>query len=101
MATPQPSDWSWLRAAAQAPEMTIELYEALPDDLAKQVEVSDGTIVVCHSPSDKHLAVQHALLNALAEAARKHDQRTGTCTGSAPALTSCSAGCRSISAALT
>src|SRR5262249_43524041 len=62
MATPRASDWSWLRAAAQAPEMTMELYEALPDDLAKQVEVSDGTVVVCHSPSDKHLAVQHALL---------------------------------------
>jgi Uma2 family endonuclease len=79
MATPQASDWSWLRAAAQAPEMTLELYEALPEDLASQIEVSDGTIVVCHSPGDKHLAVQHALLDALAEAARKHDQRTGAC----------------------
>jgi Uma2 family endonuclease len=79
MAMPQDSDWSWLRAAAEAPEMTLELYEALPEDLAKQIQVSDGTIIVCHSPSDKHLAVQHALLNALAEAARKHDQRKGTC----------------------
>jgi Uma2 family endonuclease len=79
MATPQGSDWSWLRAAAQAPEMTLELYEALPEDLSRRIEVSDGTVIVCHSPGDKHLAVQHALLNALAEAARKHDQRKGTC----------------------
>jgi Uma2 family endonuclease len=79
MAIPQDSDWSWLRAAAEAPEMTLELYEEVPEDLARQIEVSDGTIIICHSPSDKHLAVQHALLNALAEAARKHDQRKGTC----------------------
>ena len=51
MAVPRDSDWSWLRAAAEAPEMTLELYEALPEDLAAQIEVSDGTITVCHSPS--------------------------------------------------
>jgi Uma2 family endonuclease len=79
MAIPQDSDWSWLRAAVQAPEMTLEIYETLPEDLARQIEVSDGTVIVCHSPSDKHQAVQHALLNALAEAARKHDQQRGTC----------------------
>jgi len=79
MVVPEDSDWSWLRAAAEAPEMTLEVYEALPEDLAGQIEVSDGTIIVCHSSSDKHQAVQHALLNALAEAARKHDQRKGTC----------------------
>lgn len=59
--------------------MTLGAYETLPEDLARQIEVSDGTIIICHSPGDKHQAVQHALLNALAEAARKHDQRHGTC----------------------
>jgi hypothetical protein len=78
MAMPRDSDWSWLRAAVEAPDMTLDLYETLPEDLARQIEVSDGTIIVFHSPS-KHQAVQHALLNALAEAARKHDQRRGTC----------------------
>jgi len=38
MAMPQDSDWSWLRAAAEAPEMTLEVYEALPEDLARQIE---------------------------------------------------------------
>lgn len=79
MATPRDADWSWLRAAAEAPEVTLELYESLPEELARQIEVSDGRIIVCSSASDKHQAVQHALLNALAEAARKHDQRRGTC----------------------
>lgn len=59
--------------------MTLEVYESLPEDLARGIEVVDGTVVVCHSPSDKHQAVQHALLNALSEAARKHDQGKGTC----------------------
>jgi Uma2 family endonuclease len=79
MAMPQDSDWSWLRAAVEAPDMTLELYESLPEDLARRIEVSDGRIIVCSSAGDKHQAVQHALLNALAEAARKHDQRRGTC----------------------
>jgi Uma2 family endonuclease len=79
MAMPQDSDWSWLRAAAEAPDVTLEVYEAIPEDLARRIEVADGTIIVCHSPTDKHQAVQHALLNGLADAARKHDQRRGTC----------------------
>jgi Uma2 family endonuclease len=79
MAMPQYADWSWLRAAAEAPDVTLEVYEAIPEDLARRIEVADGTIIVCHSPTDKHKAVQHALLNALADAARKHDQHWGTC----------------------
>jgi Uma2 family endonuclease len=79
MAMARDSDWSWIRAAAEAPDVTLEVYEAIPEELARRVEVVDGIVVVCHSPADKHQAVQHALLNALAEAARKHDQRRGTC----------------------
>lgn len=75
----QDADWSWLRAAAAAPVMTLDSYESLPGDLARRIEVSDGRVIVCSSAGDKHQAVQHALLNALAEAARKHDQRHGTC----------------------
>lgn len=76
---PNDADWSWLRAAAEAPEMTLEVYESLPEDLARRIEVVDGTAIVCHSPSEKHQAVQQALLMALSEAARKHDQSQGTC----------------------
>jgi Uma2 family endonuclease len=79
MAMASDADWSWLRAAAEAPEMTLEVYESLPEDLARRVEVVDGIAVVCHSPSEKHQAVQQALLIALSEAARKHDQGKGTC----------------------
>jgi Uma2 family endonuclease len=63
----------------ETPEVTLETYEAIPADLARGIEVVDGTIVLCHSATDKHQAIQHALLNALGEAARKHDQRRGTC----------------------
>ena len=79
MAVPQDSDWSWLRAAIEAPDVTLEVYEAIPEELARRIEVADGMIVLCESPTDRHQAVQHALLNALSDAARKHDQRKGTC----------------------
>jgi Uma2 family endonuclease len=79
MAMPQDSDWSWLRAAIEAPDVTLEVYEAIPEELARRIEVADGMIVLCESPTDRHQAVQHALLNALSDAARKHDQRKGTC----------------------
>lgn len=79
MAMPNHADWSWLRAAADAPEMTLDVYESLPEDLARRIEVVDGTAVVCHSPSEKHQAVQQALLMALSEAVRKHDQGQGGC----------------------
>ena len=59
--------------------MTLDVYESLPEDLARGIEVVDGTVIVCHSPSDKHQAVQHALLNVLSDAARKYDQSKGTC----------------------
>jgi hypothetical protein len=32
-------------AAVEAPDMTLDLYETLPEDLARQIEVSDGTII--------------------------------------------------------
>lgn len=79
MAMPHDADWSWLRAAVEAPELTLDVYESLPEDLARAIEVVDGTVIVFHSPSDKHQAVQYALLNALGEAAHKHDQGKGTC----------------------
>jgi Uma2 family endonuclease len=79
MAIPQGSDWSWLRAAIEAPDVTLEVYEAIPEELARRIEVADGMIVLCESPTDRHQAVQHAVLNALSDAARKHDQRKGTC----------------------
>jgi hypothetical protein len=79
MAMPQDSDWSWLRAAIEAPDVTVDVYEAIPEELARRIEVADGMTVLCESPTDRHQAVQHALLNALSDAARKHDQRKGTC----------------------
>jgi Uma2 family endonuclease len=79
MAMRRDPDWSWLRAASEAPDVTLEVYEAIPEDLARRIEVADGRIIVCQSPTDKHQAVQHALLNAMADAARKHDHRRGSC----------------------
>jgi len=64
MATPRDSDWSWFRAVVEARDVTLEVYESIPDEPARSIEVADRMIVLCESPADKHQAVQHALLNA-------------------------------------
>ena len=41
---PPESDWSWIRAAAESPDVTLEVYEAIPEELARAIEVADGRI---------------------------------------------------------
>lgn len=39
---PEAFDWSWLRDAVSGPEITLDLYLSLPEDLSRQIEVEDG-----------------------------------------------------------
>jgi hypothetical protein len=41
-------DWSWIRDAASSPEMTMDLYLEMPEDLSRQIEVEDGRIVAAN-----------------------------------------------------
>lgn len=72
-------DWAWLKSAATAPYLTMDDYLALPEDLARTIEVTGGLIVHCESPSEAHLGIQQALVGALQEAIEKHDRDTGSC----------------------
>ena len=72
-------DWSWLREAMSAPIVSMDAYLEMPEDLSRTIEVVDGMIVHCESPSENHQGIQQALVNALGEAARKLDRRFGTC----------------------
>jgi Uma2 family endonuclease len=72
-------DWSWLREAMSAPIVSMDTYLEMPEDLSRTIEVVDGMIVHCESPSENHQGIQQALVNALGEAARKLDRRFGTC----------------------
>ena len=78
-AMPGDPDWSWLEEAAKTPPVTLEMYADIPEDLSRTIEVVDGMVVHCESPSENHQGVQQALVNAVGEAARKLDGRKGTC----------------------
>jgi hypothetical protein len=48
-------DSSGHEVAAFAPEMTLDMYKAFPEDASKQIEVVDGWMVRCESagPSER------------------------------------------------
>jgi Uma2 family endonuclease len=62
-------DWSWLKR--EIPVIDMDLYLSMPEDLAHAVEVRDGMLVHCESPSPNHIAVQRAIEQAFREAVRK------------------------------
>jgi Uma2 family endonuclease len=72
-------DWSWLREATAAPIVTMDVYLQMPEDLSRSIEVVDGMIVLCESPSETHQGIQQALVNALGESVRKLDRRQNSC----------------------
>jgi Uma2 family endonuclease len=79
MPTPDEPSWSWLAEAAGMPLVTLDMYAGIPEDLARTIEIVDGMIVHCESPSENRQGVAQALTSVLGEAARKHDTRKGTC----------------------
>lgn len=72
-------DWNWLKRAVDMPEITLDVYLDMPEDLSKQVEVVDGWLVRCESPGPSHQAIQHNLISALRDAAKDLDGRARTC----------------------
>jgi len=67
-------DFSDHKAAAYAPQMTLEMYLAFPEDASKLIEVVDGWIVRCESAEPSHQAIQLNLLIAIREAAGLRDR---------------------------
>lgn len=72
-------DWGWLKQAIDAPEITLEVYLRIPEELSKRVEVVDGRLIRCESPGPSHQFIQHNLVGALREAAKDLDARELTC----------------------
>jgi Uma2 family endonuclease len=72
-------DWGWLRHALDTPEVTLDVYLAIPEELARQVEVIDGQLVRCESPTPSHQIIAHNLVSALRDAAKDSDARFGSC----------------------
>lgn len=72
-------DWSWVRDASTAPEITLDVYATMPEDVSRRIEVEDGRIVHCESPSPSHQRISRNLVQALLDIAEKHDRDQRTC----------------------
>lgn len=62
-------DWSWLKT--RIPVVDMDLYLAMPEDLARMIEVKDGLVVHCESPSPNHIAISDNLKTAFRDAIAK------------------------------
>ena len=72
-------DLAELRYLPYLPDITIDSYQALPEEICKRIEVVDGWMVRCESPEPSHQVIQHNLVTALRGAVRRKDSRDSTC----------------------
>jgi Uma2 family endonuclease len=75
----QAHDWSWLEEGLVEPEITLDMYLTLPEHLSRKIEVEDGRIIVCESPSPSHQRISRNLIQALMDVTEKHDRETRSC----------------------
>lgn len=62
-------DWSWLRN--RMPVVDLSAYLSMPEDVARLIEVRDGMILHCESPSPNHVAICDNFKSALRDAVAK------------------------------
>jgi len=68
-----------LRHLARLPEITMDVYRALPEDICMQIEVVDGWMARCESAEPSHQTIQRNLANQLWAAVKGHDARKSAC----------------------
>lgn len=73
-------DDSWLRTIRPQPSrVTAEDYEALPEEIAKAIEIVDGYVVYSEAPTPDHQTAGRRLANALEAHARAAMDRGHAC----------------------
>jgi Uma2 family endonuclease len=75
----QAPDWSWLEKGLAEPEITLDMYLDLPEHLSRKIEVEDGRVILCESPSPSHQRISRNLIQALMDVTEKHDRETRSC----------------------
>jgi Uma2 family endonuclease len=68
-----------LRQISYLPEITLDVYKALPEDVCMRIEVVDGWMVRCESAEPSHQVIQHNVVTALRTAVRRMDMSNQTC----------------------
>lgn len=62
-------DWSFLKEVP--PAVDLDMYLDMPEELAGRVEIKDGMIVCCESPSPDHITFSRTIESALRAAVAK------------------------------
>ncbi|WP_327087465.1 Uma2 family endonuclease [Nonomuraea sp. NBC_01738] len=78
MATLPGEDW-FADLRPQPRLMTADIYEGLDEDVATSIEVVDGYVVYCESPSREHQRAARRLANLIEQHSRDYSRRTGEC----------------------
>jgi Uma2 family endonuclease len=77
--TALPED-SWLLSIRPQPaRVTAQEYEALPEEIAKAIEIVDGYVVFCEAPTPDHQTAGRRLANLLERPARAAMERGHEC----------------------
>ncbi|MDX6739296.1 Uma2 family endonuclease [Actinocorallia sp. A-T 12471] len=68
----EPYDWPSLMRVP--PSVDLDMYLAMPEHIARRVEIKDGMIAFRESPSPNHITVSRTIEQALRAAVAKHPQ---------------------------
>jgi Uma2 family endonuclease len=68
-----------LKNISYLPEITLDVYQALPEDVCTRIEVVDGWMVRCESPEPSHQTIARNLANHLWAAVKDLDHKKSTC----------------------
>jgi Uma2 family endonuclease len=72
-------DWTEFRNLAYLPEITLDLYRQMPEEICKRIEVVDGWLVRCESPEPSHQTISRNFANHLWAAVKVADRRQQSC----------------------
>lgn len=70
----------WLYGITPQPSrITAEMYQRLPEEISRAIEIVDGYVAFCEAPSPQHQLAARRLANLIERAARAETRRAGTC----------------------
>jgi hypothetical protein len=72
-------DWAVIKDAFAAPEITIDVYKRMPEEVSKLIEVVDGLLVRWESAEPTHQLIAHNFVNVLHEAMTALAREQGSC----------------------
>ncbi len=70
----------WLFSIKPQPaRITVEMYQRLPEEISRAIEIVDGYVAFCEAPSPQHQLAARRLANLIERAARAAVKQSGDC----------------------